>query len=266
MSNNKELMAKIGGYLKEHKDEMVTFLQEFIRIESITYNEKKLKEYGYDEVRIDAVGNVLGRIGSGPKVIMYDAHIDTVEMGDLTEWKHDPLAADLVDGYIWGRGTVDDKGPLAAITWAGKALKDLGLDKDFTMWVSGSLSEEDVEGSCVEEMMKVNNDIKPDFVVVAEASEMHIMRGHKGRALIKITVPGKAAHASAAHVGDNALIKALPIIEGIDKMTDLGNDPVLGKGTIEVTKVDCKTPSLNTIPGEAVVYADRRISCGETRE
>ncbi|WP_245611929.1 peptidase dimerization domain-containing protein [endosymbiont 'TC1' of Trimyema compressum] len=140
------------------------------------------------------------------------------------------------------------------------------MDKDFTMWVSGSLSEEDVEGSCVEEMMKVNSDIKPDFVVVAEASEMHIMRGHKGRALIKITVPGKAAHASAAHVGDNALIKALPIIEGIDKMTDLGEDSVLGKGTIEVTKVDCKTPSLNTIPGEAVIYADRRISCGETRE
>ena len=116
---------------------------------------------------------------------MYDAHIDTVEMGALTEWKYDPLASDLVDGYIWGRGTVDDKGPLSAITWAGKALKDLGLDKDFTMWVSGSLSEEDVEGSCVEEMMKVNSDIKADFVVVVEASEMHIMRGHKGRALIK---------------------------------------------------------------------------------
>ena len=274
MANYKELVEQISSYLDGKKDEMVQFLQEFVSIKSVTYEEKeaveflanKMKEFGYDEVRIDDVGNVLGRVGSGPKVILYDSHIDTVELGDETAWKHDPLGGEIEDGKIYGRGTTDDKGPLAAITWAGRALKELGLVKDFTMWVSGSLSEEDVEGSAVEEMMKVNSDIKPDFVVVGEASEMQVIRGHKGRALIKITVPGKAAHASVAHTGDNALIKALPIIEGIDQMNDLGEDEFLGKGTIEVTKVDCKTPSLNTIPGEAVVYADRRITCSETRE
>lgn len=274
MENYKDVVEKIGSYLEEHQEEMITFLQEFIRIKSITYEEQeaveylaqKMKEYGYDEVRIDDVGNVLGRVGNGPKVILYDSHIDTVDLGDADQWPHEALSGALVDGAIWGRGTVDDKGPLAAITWAGKALKDLGLADEFTMWVSGSLSEEDVEGSCVEEMMIVNPDIKPDFVVVAEASEMQVMRGHKGRALLKITVKGKAAHASVAHSGENALIKALPIIEGIDKLVDLGVDPFLGKGTIEVTKVDCKTPSLNTIPGEVTIYADRRMTCSESKE
>jgi len=109
-------------------------------------------------------------------------------------------------------------------------------------------------------------DIKPNYILVAEASEGRIIRGHKGRALLKITVPGKAAHASAAWRGENALIKALPIIDGIDKFVDFPEDSFLGKGTMEVTKVECKTPSLNTIPGEVTVICDRRITCGETIE
>lgn len=165
---------------------------------------------------------------------------------------------------LHGRGAVDDKGCLTGITFAGKALKALGLDKDFTLWVSGSLSEEDVEGSCVKAMLEENPDIKPDFVLVAEASNNRVIRGHKGRALIKITVPGKCAHASTAWRGDNALIKALPIMDKVDKFNDFVEDPFLGRGSIEVTKVDCKTPSLNTIPGEAVITCDRRISCGES--
>lgn len=270
----KETTARIQGYLKEHQDEMVAFLQEFIQIKSVTYEEQeaveflasKMKEYNYDEVRIDAVGNVLGRVGHGPITVVYDAHIDTVELGDPSKWPEPALSGNLVDGQVWGRGTVDDKGPLAAIVWAGKALKDLGLDQNLTMWVSGSLSEEDVEGSCLEQMVQVNPDINPDFLVVAEASEMEVIKGHKGRALVKITVPGIAAHASVAHIGDNALIKALPIIKGIDDMKDLGDDPFLGQGTIEVTNVICNTPSNNTIPGEVTIYADRRITCGETKE
>jgi putative selenium metabolism hydrolase len=260
--------------MEKEQDNIVEFLKEFIAIESVTYNEgeavkflaDKMKEFGYDEVRIDPVGNVLGRIGSGKTVILYDAHIDTVEPGDPKDWGFNPLEAQVKDGEIWGRGAVDDKGCLTGITYAGKAIKELGLEKDFTLWVSGSVSEEDVEGACVQAMMEENKDIKPDYVLVAEPSEMRLVRGHKGRALLKITVPGKAAHGSAAWKGENALIKALPVIEGIDKHNDFTEDEFLGKGTIEVTKVECKTPSLNTIPGEVTIFCDRRISCGESLE
>ncbi len=269
-----QAIEKIKAYIDSQRDEMAKTLSEFISVESITYNEGnavqflagKMREFGYDEVRVDPVGNVLGRVGSGKTTFLYDAHVDTVELGDEKDWKFPPLSGTLHEGVIYGRGAVDDKGALIAATYAGKALKALGLDNDFTLWISGSISEEDVEGSCVEAMMKESPDIKPDYILVAEASDGCIMRGHKGRALIRITVPGKCAHASAAHHGDNALIKALPIIDGIDKYKDLPEDSFLGKGTIEVTKVDCKTPSLNTIPGEVVITCDRRISCGETIE
>ena len=116
--------------------------------------------------------------------------------------------------------------------------------------MSGFISEEDVEGSCVKAMLEENPDIKPDFVLVAESSNNRVIRGHKGRALIKITVPGKCAHASTAWRGDNALVKALPIMDKVDKFQDFVEDPFLGKGSIEVTMVDCKAPSLNTIPGD----------------
>jgi len=272
VSDIKEFVSRINGYIEQEKDNIVQFLKEFIAIESVTYNEGraveflagKMKEFGFDEVRIDKVGNVLGRVGSGETVILYDAHIDTVKPGDEADWGFNPLEAQVKDGFIHGRGAVDDKGCLAGITYAGKAIKALGLEDGFTLWVSGSISEEDVEGSCVQAMMAESPDIKPDFVLIAEPSESRIIRGHKGRALLKITVPGKSAHASAAWRGENALIKALPIIDGIDKFNGFVEDPFLGKGSIEVTKVDCKTPSLNTIPGEVTVICDRRISCGES--
>lgn len=272
MSEIKSLVSRINTYIENEQDNIVEFLKEFISIESVTYNEgraveflaNKMKEFGFDEVRIDKVGNVLGRVGSGKTVLLYDAHIDTVRPGDASEWGFNPLEAQVRDGVIYGRGAVDDKGCLTGITFAGKAIKALGLENDFTLWVSGSLSEEDVEGSCVKAMMEESPDIKPDFILVAEASEGRIIRGHKGRALIKISVPGKCAHASAAWRGENALIKALPIIESIDKYNAFVEDPFLGRGTIEVTNVDCKTPSLNTIPGEAIITCDRRISCCES--
>ncbi|MBS6217748.1 MAG: YgeY family selenium metabolism-linked hydrolase [Clostridiales bacterium] len=276
MITKKEALEKIKEYVASQEEEVIQFLKDFIAIESVTYNEgkaveflaNKMKEFGFDEVRIDKVGNVVGRVGSGKTVLLYDAHIDTVELGEPADWGGmNPLEAQMEEGKVLrGRGAVDDKGCLTGITFAGKALKALGLDQDFTLWVSGSLSEEDVEGSCVKAMTEENPDIKPDFVLVAEASEGRVIRGHKGRALIKITVPGKCAHASTAWRGDNALIKALPIMDRVDKFQDFVEDPFLGKGSIEVTKVDCKTPSLNTIPGEAVITCDRRISCGESIE
>ncbi len=272
--DRQQAAESIGAYVDAHAEELYEALSELIRIESQTYHEGEAVQYlagrmrgfGFDEVRIDRVGNVLGRVGNGKKVILYDAHIDTVAPGDPEKWAHPPLDGVIENGVIHGRGAVDDKGCLMGIAFAGGVLKALSLDGDYTLWVSGSVAEEDVEGSCVEAMLLENPDIRPDYILVAESSEGRIMRGHKGRALIRISIPGKCAHASSAWRGDNALIKALPVIEGIDQWKELPTDPFLGQGTIEVTKVETMAPSLNTIPGEAVITCDRRISCGESIE
>src|SRR6056297_1005433 len=187
MENIQDIAKQISDYIDSHREDMIRFLREFVSIESVTYNEgeavqwmaKKMEEMGYDEVRIDAVGNVHGRIGTGDKVLLYDAHMDTVELGDPEDWGFDPLEGKMDEnGDIWGRGAVDDKGPLAAIVWAAKAIKDLGLEDRVTMWIGGSISEEDVEGSCAEEMMKIETDINPDYIIVSEPSDGELKRGH----------------------------------------------------------------------------------------
>ncbi len=272
MKNLQGVVEKINNYLESTKDELITDLKSFIAISSVTYDEgnavqflsDKMRAFGFDEVKVDPVGNLLGRVGSGKTVLLYDAHVDTVGAGDLTEWVHPPFEPQVNNGIISGRGAVDDKGCLMGITYAGRALKALGLEGDFTLWISASISEEDVEGSAVAAMMAEAPDLKPDYILVAESSEGKIIRGHKGRALIQITISGRSAHASAAWRGDNALVKALPVVQRIDQFNDFTEDPFLGKGTIEVTNLVCDSPSLNTIPGKVNVVCDRRISCGET--
>lgn len=269
----RQLLQELHQYMQDREQEMVEFLASLVRIKSITYEEgaaiawlqEKLESYGYDEVAIDAAGNCLARMGSGKTKVLADAHIDTVEPGDPRDWGFNPLEPRITATTISGRGVVDDKGPLTALVFAGRAIKALGLESEVSFYLSASISEEDVEGSCVKAMMEQLS-WRPDAIIVAESSDNHIIRGHKGRALIRMEVKGKAAHASEAHMGENALIKAIPLILALDAYDQLPSDEFLGKGTLEVTKVICDTPSLNTIPGKVTVIADRRISAGETQE
>jgi acetylornithine deacetylase/succinyl-diaminopimelate desuccinylase-like protein len=137
------LVSQISSFVKQEEDNIVQLLKELISIESVTSKEgraveflaNKMKNFGYDEVRIDRAGNLLGRVGSGKTVILYDAHIDTVELGNDKEWGFNPIDPQIRDGYIHGRGVVDDKGCLTGIIYAGKAIKELGLKNDFTLWV-----------------------------------------------------------------------------------------------------------------------------------
>ncbi|MDR3144746.1 MAG: YgeY family selenium metabolism-linked hydrolase [Treponema sp.] len=267
-----ELAKKIVLYLEAHRAEMTDFLATLVSINSVTYHEagavawlrERLKAFRYDEVFVDAAGNCAGRIGRGPVAVLADAHVDTVEPGSPADWGFDPLRARISGNTIAGRGVVDDKGPLTALIFAGRAIGELGLGDRLSYWLSASIAEEDVEGSCVRAMLELNPGIKPRGIIVAEPSGMKVIRGHRGRALIRMEVTGKAAHASAAWRGENALIKAIPLIQAIDRHSYTREDPFLGRGSIEVTTVICDTPSLNTIPGRATVIADRRISCGES--
>ena len=272
MSRINHMRDKILLWMKEHEQELTEFTMNLMRIESQTYDESRaieflaqtMREFGFDEVRIDKAGNCIGRVGSGPATIVADAHIDTVAPGKEEDWGFNPLEPQIIDDAICGRGIIDDKGCLSAMIFAGRAIKELGFSQQLSLWISGSIAEEDVEGSCVKALMEEYTDIHPQMILVGEASGGRIIRGHKGRALIRMEVTGKAAHASAAWRGENALIKALPLIKALDEYQDFIEDPFLGKGSLEVTKVICDTPSLNTIPGRVSIIADRRISCGES--
>jgi putative selenium metabolism hydrolase len=93
---------------------------------------------------------------------------------------------------------------------------------------------------------------------------MQVYRGHKGRVEMQVVAKGKSAHAASNFLGDNAIYKLLPVIDAISQLEpELGDDPFLGHGRITVTDMHVKTPSINAVPDEALIYIDRRITFGE---
>jgi putative selenium metabolism hydrolase len=270
-----EQMAKIREASEKYTDDIVAFLRDLIEIPSFSSEEgdciKRIKEemekVGFDDVKIDAIGNVIGTIGNGPRKILYDSHIDTVAIADPTAWEHDPFKGAIKDGIIYGRGASDNKAAIACMVYAGKIIKELGLlPDDITLYIAGVVQEEDCDGWAVYEMITTQG-IKPDCVLIGECTNLAINRGHRGRCEIKVTTKGVSCHASAPERGLNAVYKMVPIIQGIEKLQgNLKDDPFIGPGSIAVTSIECKTGSLNVVPDECTIYIDRRMTVGETTE
>lgn len=227
---------------------------------------KEMKAVGFDEVVIDKLGNVAGRIGKGQKVILYDSHIDTVGVGDPAAWKgRNPFKLRRQDGYLWGRGACDNKGSMACMVHGAGLLKKLGLTGDFTLYVTGSTFEEDCDGLGQEFLIKKSIRM-PHLVCLGEPTDLNVYRGHRGRMEIAVHMAGRSCHASAPERGDNPIYKMTTMVQDIEQLNErLKDDPFLGKGTVAVTKIECQTPSLNAVPDSCSIYLDRRLTAGETK-
>jgi len=265
---------KIFQRAKELERDMTRFLLEMISIPSESAQEKEvilcirkeMEAVGFDDVTIDPMGNLLGRIGTGPKVIAMDAHVDTVGAGSLKEWSFDPFQGKLDKGVIYGRGASDQKAGMASMVYAGKIIKELGLARDYTLYIVGSVLEEDCDGLCWQYLIKEGG-LRPDCVVLTEPTNLNLYRGHRGRMEIGVSSFGVSCHGSAPERGDNAVYKMAKLVQGIEKLnTRLKDDPFLGKGTVTVSFINCKTPSLCAVPNEAYIHLDRRLTQGENQE
>jgi len=268
---------KIGGFLQRWNKPMnlendcLKFLLKIVSTKSLSGQEKavskivadEMKSLNYDFVKTDKYGNVIGKIGNGKKKILYDAHIDTVGISDIKKWKTNPYKAAFKNGIIYGRGACDDKGCVAAMVYAGSLIKKHGLFNDFTLFVSASSREETGEPYWLDFIIKKLN-FKPDCVVIGEPSDMKIIRGHKGRSEMKVTVFGKSVHASIPNEGDNAIYKATDYIKKIDNLNNKYKSKNLGKPVISVTQIETKNASTNTIPDNCSFYIDRRSIENET--
>ena len=263
---------KLHKTVLKYKKDMVKFARDLVKIPSFSTREgvlvkriaQEMKKVGFDKVKIDKMGNILGFIGNGKKKIMLDAHIDTVGIGDKAAWKIDPFAAVLKNDTIYGRGATDQKLSMVSMVYAGKLIKELKLYNDFTFIAVGSCQEEDCDGLPLLHIIEKEK-IKPDYVVLTEPTNLAVYRGHRGRMEMKVVVKGKSCHASAPERGDNAVVKMSDIIKEITSLNKkLKKDKFLGKGTVAVTSIECKTPSLNAVPDECAIYLDRRLTVGET--
>jgi len=228
--------------------------------------EREMTAIGFDEVRVDGLGNVIGRIGRGRRVLAFDGHIDTVLAGDRTQWSFDPFDPKIEAGKVWGRGAVDQKGGVAAMIHAGRIIRELNLNRDFTIYFTATVMEEDCDGLCWQYLLKEDG-LRPELVVITEPTNLNLYRGHRGRMEIRVEVKGRSCHGSAPERGDNAIYKIARIALEIEKLNErLRGDRFLGKGTVAISEVTSSSPSLCAVADLACLHLDRRLTRGETKE
>jgi putative selenium metabolism hydrolase len=151
------------------------------------------------------------------------------------------------------------------MVYAGKIIKELGLNDQFTIYFTGTVMEEDCDGLCWQYLLNEEK-LKPEFVVITEPTNLNIYRGHRGRMEIRVEVKGRSCHGSAPERGDNAIYKIARIALEIEKLNKrLRNDRFLGKGTVTVTEARSSSPSLCAVADGAGIHLDRRLTAGETK-
>ncbi len=257
----------------EIQDELVRFAQDLVRIRSFSGQEEaivrfvaqKMVALGYDEVVVDSMGNLLGRIGAGPTSIMFDSHVDTVQVTDEANWTVLPFNGEVVAGRLYGRGAVDMKSSVAATVYAAAAARAAGLTGDKTVYVSCSVFEEDCDGENLKHLFR-ERALQPGSVVICEPSSNRIALGHKGKAQISIKTYGISAHGSAPEKGVNAIYEMADIIRRVEQTNRAFMQAAAPRPTVVMSRIASVAASLNAVPSECEVYLDRRTVPGETAD
>jgi putative selenium metabolism hydrolase len=267
--------AAIKKAAESCEKDMTRFLRDLVRIPGESCGEgetaarivEEMKKTGFDEAGIDKMGNVLGYMGRGKALIAFDAHIDTVGIGNRATWNFDPYEGYETAEEIGGRGTSDQRGGLVAAVYGARIMRELGLLNDsYRVLVSGTVQEEDCDGLCWEYIIKEGG-IRPEFVVITEPTNGNIYRGQRGRMEIRVEVQGLSCHGSAPERGDNAIYKMGEIIGEVRELNGrLRDDPFLGKGTLTVSQIYFSSPSRCAVADMCAISIDRRLTMGETWE
>jgi putative selenium metabolism hydrolase len=266
----------IAALAHRYTPDMVAFLRDMIGIPSESAEEDEviqrvadeMHRCGFDEVRIDGLGNVLGRVGSGPLVVALDGHVDTVGVGDATTWSRAPYGGTVEEGVVYGRGASDQEAGVAAAVYGARILKELGPTDGVQLWVTGTVMEEDCDGLCWQYILR-EGVLAPDVVVITEPTNLGVYRGHRGRMEIEVRTQGRSCHGSAPERGVNAVYRMAPIIADIERLNErLADtaDAFLGKGTVTISEIRSTSPSLCAVADSSTIHLDRRLTRGETLE
>ena len=290
--------SAIRAAAEGYKDDMVRFLRKMISYPSESCEEKEviacikaeMERLGYDRVEVDGLGNVIGWMGEGGKIIAIDSHVDTVGIGNRENWTHDPYEGYETDEIIYGRGASDQEGGLASAVYGVRIMKDLGLiPGGYRIMVVGSVQEEDCDGMCWQYIVEKDG-IRPELVISTEPTDGGIYRGQRGRMEIRVDVRGVSCHGSAPERGDNAIYKMADILQdiralnnngceestgirGLVKMLDPKYNPdhyedarFLGRGSCTVSQIYFTSPSRCAVADSCSISVDRRMTAGETWE
>ena len=252
-------------------DALIGFAQELIRQPSLSGEEQavvelvvaEMRALGFDRVWVDANGSAIGIVeGARPgPTLLLDAHCDTVGIAAGSTWTRAPFGGEIDGGYLYGRGSADMKGALAAMIYAGAAVDRTQLAGRVA--VSATVLEEVMEGVSLQTVMEA---VQPDFVVIGEATELNLNRGGRGRAEIHLEAIGRPAHSSSPHLGLNAVHQMIKAIDAVERVP-LAADPLMGPALLALTDIISDPyPGYSVIPSRCRVTYDRRLLPGETMD
>ncbi len=288
-------LTKVKELAQGYEKDMTKFLREIVQYPGescgeemhVRRIEQEMKAVGFDKVEVDPMGNVLGYMGTGKKLIAFDAHIDTVGIGNKDNWKFDPYEGFESDTEIGGRGVSDQLGGIVSAVYGAKIMKDMGLLNDkYTVLVVGTVQEEDCDGLCWEYIIKERG-VRPEFVVSTEPTDGGIYRGQRGRMEIRVDVKGVSCHGSAPERGDNAIYKMADILQDIRSLNENDAEAAteikglvkmlspefneqykeaqfLGRGTVTTSEIFYTSPSRCAVADSCSISLDRRMTAGET--
>lgn len=255
-----------------YKPAMTRFLRDMLAIPGESCQEEQviqrikqeMNSLEFDEVQVDPMGNILGFIGNGSRLLAFDAHIDTVKVGEPSLWNYDPYIGYEDEEVIVGRGASDQRGGMAAMVYAGRIIKDLDLEGDYTLLFTGTVQEEDCDGLCWRYILEQDK-LRPECVVLTEPTNCQIYRGHRGRMEIKVTTNGVGCHGSAPERGVNAIYKMTEIIRELKNLNNsLISDDFLGQGSLTVSEIFSDSPSRCAVADKCCISIDRRLTLGES--
>jgi putative selenium metabolism hydrolase len=247
--------------------------QDLVRTPSVSGRENAIaalladamRRAGFHEVWLDRMGNVIGRYGSGngPK-LLFDGHLDTTDVGNRSAWPRDPFGGEIENGILYGRGASDMKGGLAALVYGVKLLADSHTQLNGDLYVACVVQQEPCEGMAIRTLIEEGG-LQPNYVVLAEPTNLGIYLGHRGRVELQLTTYGRAYHSADPDKGVNAISGAARLVFGIELLaSQLLSDPSLGQGSLAVTQISSAGNGVNTIPDRCCLLVDRRLTLGET--
>ncbi len=265
----KKLMFKLTP---QEKAELTAFLSKLVRTRSLSSQEgevaqllvDELHKVGVTDVRIDRIGNVVARIGPGRgSMLLYNGHMDTVNVTDRTAWSHDPWMGIVEDGLLHGIGACDMKASLAAMVYGVKKLVNADVPLNGDLVLAFVVQEEPCEGAAMRVLVEEEG-VRPDWVILGEPTDLKISRGQRGRVELKVTTRGRSSHAAQPESGVNAIYAAMRLIFGIELLSgNLASDRFLGSGRLTTTQIESSAPSRNAVPDRCWFYIDRRLTLGE---
>jgi acetylornithine deacetylase/succinyl-diaminopimelate desuccinylase family protein len=207
--------------------------------------------------------NVVAAVGSGPRTLILNSHLDTVPPGDLSLWHTDPLRPVEQDGRVYGRGAGDAKGCLAPMVVAFEVLASRGVPPGTRICLQAVGAE---ERGGLGTQAEVAKGLEAEAAIIGEATGLVPMVAHKGVLRLEVEVTGRAAHASDPEAGINAVVAMAPIIAALDTLaTEVRGraEPYTGRASLVISTI-AGGEALNVIPGRCRISIDRRVLPTET--